>query len=97
MGGEHAGVHEVMEVLRSVRGDYVVSREWESECAPKEHLLRLWGVPVGECVGVYELAEGCVAFLWGEKCKLEVFTKGLLCGVDIRLLGVPRVSRKCAV
>ena len=29
VGGEHAGVHKVMEVLRSGRGDYVVKREWE--------------------------------------------------------------------
>ena len=57
----------------------------------------MWGVPVDECVGVYELAEGCAAFLWGEECKLEVLSKGLLCGVDIRFLGVPRVRRKCAV
>ena len=28
-GGEHAGVHEVVEVLCGVRGDYVVSREEE--------------------------------------------------------------------
>ena len=43
------------------------------------------------------LSEGCVAFLWGEECKLEVLTEGLLCGVDIQLLGDPGVSRKCAV
>ena len=55
------------------------------------------GVPVSECIGVYELAEGCVVSLWGEKCKLEVLSKGLLCGVGIRFLGVPRVRRKCAV
>ena len=29
VGGEHAGVHEVVEVLCDVRGDYVVSREEE--------------------------------------------------------------------
>ena len=55
------------------------------------------GVPVGEFVGVDELSKGCVAFLWGEECKLEVLSKGLLCGVDMRFLGVPRVRRTCAV
>ena len=57
----------------------------------------MWGVSIGEFVGVDELSECCVAFLWGEECKLEVLSKGLLCGVDIRFLGVPRVRRKCAV
>ena len=65
-------------------------------CA-KGALPQVVRVPVGECVGVNELSEGCVAFLWGEECKLEVLTKGLLCGVDIRLLEVPRVSRKYSV
>ena len=39
------------------------------------------GVPVGEFVGVDELSDCCIAFLWGKECKLEVLTEVLLCGV----------------
>ena len=97
MGGEHAGVHEVVEVLCDVRGDYVVSREEEGEGGPEGYIFGLWGVPVDYCVRVEELSEGCIAFLWDEECQLEVLTQGLLGGVDVRFPGVPWVSRKCAV
>ena len=50
-------------------------------CAKRAPPQVVGGGGVGEFVGVDELSDCCIAFLWGKECKLEVLTEVLLCGV----------------